>query len=88
MDLSLDDHVTAVDTYGRGEEKRGPRQSLTLGERLKRGMTGEMVTDLQALLRKAKTMIEKAEGVTVKGGLTSVDLSGVLMTFLSEHTMA
>ncbi|KAF5388425.1 hypothetical protein D9615_000845 [Tricholomella constricta] len=64
------------------KERRVPRTSLTLGERLRRGMTGEMAADLQSLLSKAKPIIAKSNSVL---GKESVDLTPVLSNFLHER---
>ncbi|KAG5644795.1 hypothetical protein DXG03_007617 [Asterophora parasitica] len=64
------------------KERRAPRTSLTLGERLRRGMTGEMAADLQSLLSKAKPIIAKSNSVL---GKDSVDLIPVLANFLQER---
>ncbi|KAG6871920.1 hypothetical protein C0995_014834 [Termitomyces sp. Mi166 len=66
---------------GSKAERRAPRASITLGERLRRGMTGEMATDLQSLLNKAKPIIAKSNEVI---GKESVDLTQILSNFLLE----
>ncbi|KAG8219037.1 nucleoporin subcomplex protein binding to Pom34-domain-containing protein [Butyriboletus roseoflavus] len=60
---------------------RAPR---ALAERLRRGMTGEMTADLQALLMRAKPVLAKSEEVLGKseGGK---DLTQVLLRFLTER---
>lgn len=63
-------------------ERRAPRASITLGERLRRGMSGEMATDLQSLLNKAKPIIAKSNSVM---GKESVDLTQILSNFLYER---
>ncbi|KAJ7606908.1 hypothetical protein FB45DRAFT_949451 [Roridomyces roridus] len=45
------------------EERRAPRQSLSLADRLRRGVTGEMAADLQSLLTKSKPIIAKSDAV-------------------------
>ncbi|KAJ3845557.1 nucleoporin subcomplex protein binding to Pom34-domain-containing protein [Lentinula raphanica] len=62
------------------KERRGPRVSL--GTRLRRGMTGEMAMDVQTLLNKAKPVIAKSDTMLGKG---KVDISGILATFLQTH---
>ncbi|KAF8433047.1 nucleoporin subcomplex protein binding to Pom34-domain-containing protein [Boletus edulis BED1] len=60
---------------------RAPR---ALAERLRRGMTGEMTADLQALLTRARPVLAKSEEVLSKseGGK---DLTLVLSRFLTER---
>ncbi|KAI0371460.1 hypothetical protein BV20DRAFT_965197 [Pilatotrama ljubarskyi] len=65
------------------KERRAARKaSMTLAERLRRGMTGEMAADLQGLLGKAKPVIAKS---TVVLGEKDVDLTQVLSHFVQER---
>ena len=64
------------------KERRVPRPSMTMAERLRRGMTGEMASDLQSLLNKAKPIIAKSDTTLGKAG---VDLTQVLLNFLHER---
>jgi nuclear pore complex protein Nup188 len=64
------------------KERRAPRPSMTMAERLRRGMTGEMASDLQSLLNKAKPVIAKSDVLLGKAG---VDLTQVLLNFLHER---
>lgn len=64
------------------KERRAPRPSMTMAERLRRGMTGEMASDLQLLLNKAKPIIAKSDTILGKAG---VDLTQVLLNFLHER---
>jgi nuclear pore complex protein Nup188 len=67
----------------RADNKERRRPSLTIGERLRRGMTGEMNTDLQNLLQKAKPVIQKSEATL--GSSSGVDLTQVLLRFLHDR---
>ncbi|KAF9459152.1 nucleoporin subcomplex protein binding to Pom34-domain-containing protein [Collybia nuda] len=71
--------VQRMDT---SKERRPPRPSMSLAERLRRGMTGEMAADLQSLLNKSKPIIAKSDTVLEKGG---VDLTPILSNFLQER---
>ncbi|KAG5352065.1 hypothetical protein C0989_003990 [Termitomyces sp. Mn162] len=64
-------------------ERRASRSSITLGERLRRGMTGEMASDLQSLLNKAKPILAKSNDII---GKSSVDLTQILSNFLLKST--
>ena len=69
-----------------GKERRGQRRAtVSMADRLRRGMTGEMATDLQTLLEKTKPIIEK--GQKLVGG-DDVDIMGILSHFLKEHILA
>lgn len=60
-----------------------PRSSsISLAERLRRGMTGEMASDLQSLLNKAKPIVAKCSTVI---GKDSVDVTSILATFLQDR---
>ncbi|KAJ6601217.1 nucleoporin subcomplex protein binding to Pom34-domain-containing protein [Mycena vulgaris] len=67
------------------EERRAPRTSLSLADRLRRGVTGEMASDLQSLLNKAKPIIAKSDAVL---GSPGVDLTQVLSNFLHDRIIS
>ncbi|TFY59970.1 hypothetical protein EVJ58_g5439 [Rhodofomes roseus] len=58
------------------------RSSMPLAERLRRGMTGEMASDLLGLLNKAKPLVAKSGEVLGEG---NVDLTPVLARFVQER---
>lgn len=64
------------------KERRAQRPAVSLAERLRRGMTGEMAADLQSLLNKSKPVIAKSDAVIGSG---SVDLTQILSNFLHER---
>ena len=64
------------------KERRALKASMTMAERLRRGMKGEMAADLQALLNKAKPIIAKSAAVL---GEKDVDLTQVLSFFVQER---
>lgn len=64
------------------KERRAPRSSMTMAERLRRGMTGEMSGDLQSLLTKSKPVLASSNAVI---GKESVDLTQILLNFLHER---
>ena len=63
-------------------ERRARKASVTMAERLRRGMRGEMAADLQALLGKARPVVAKSAGVL---GAGDVDLTQVLAYFVQER---
>lgn len=67
-------------------ERRMRRKSLSLADRLRRGMTGEMTNDLESLVAKAKPVMAKSSEVL--GGSEPVDLLPVLAKFLEERVVA
>ncbi|KAJ4472474.1 nucleoporin subcomplex protein binding to Pom34-domain-containing protein [Lentinula edodes] len=62
------------------KERRGPR--ISLGTRLRRGMTGEMAMDIQTLLTKAKPIVAKTDTIS---GERQVNICEILSTFLQNH---
>ncbi|KAK0198776.1 hypothetical protein F5146DRAFT_1020942 [Armillaria mellea] len=64
------------------KERRAPRSSLTLADRMRRGMTGEMAADLQSLLTKSKDAIKSTDTVI---GTRGVDVIPLLSTFIHER---
>ncbi len=66
------------------KDRRGPRSSMTVADRLRRGMTGEMAADLKSLLDKAKPVIKKSDDV-LNQKEKRVDLTDVLSNFLRER---
>jgi nuclear pore complex protein Nup188 len=80
-DMDIDEQVPES-RKDRPKERKASRPSLTLTDRLRRGMTGEVATDLQSLLNKAKSIFIKCEGVLETN---AVDLTQVLSNFLHER---
>ncbi len=72
-----------------GKEHRShARASTSLAERVRRGMTGEIAADLQALITKAKPIIEKSDSsLDPSGKAKGVNLTDVLGRFLQERIM-
>ncbi|KAI6146143.1 nucleoporin subcomplex protein binding to Pom34-domain-containing protein [Pisolithus tinctorius] len=87
-DMETDEHASqAMEVREPVAKGRAPRPSLTLAERLRRGMTGEMASDLQALLTRSKPVLAKSDEVLEKKQ-TSGDLTQVLLRFLNERVVA
>lgn len=72
-----------VSVAGAGlDARRGPGRGMTMAERLRRGMTGEMTGDLQTLLTKSKAVLASSDTII---GKPSVDLTQVLLNFVHER---
>ena len=67
------------------KDRRATRQSMTMAERLRRGMTGEMAADLQTLLTRAKPVVAKSQVVLDN---KAVDLTQVLSQFVTERIIS
>lgn len=87
-DIEIDEkpQQASSDTRGGGERssRKGGRSSIGLAERLRRGMTGDMGTDLDALLVKAKPVIAKSDGV-LGNSKDAVDLTTLLSHFVQSR---
>ncbi|OCH94502.1 hypothetical protein OBBRIDRAFT_123418 [Obba rivulosa] len=82
-EMDLDDALAESQAPESVKERRARRQSsMSLAERLRRGMTGEMAADLQSLLNKAKPIVAKSETVM---GEKDVDILQVLSQFVHER---
>ncbi|KAJ7837373.1 hypothetical protein B0H14DRAFT_3109748 [Mycena olivaceomarginata] len=79
-DMDMEDQPDA----GR-EERRAPRASVSLADRLRRGVTGEVAADLQSLLTKSKPVIAKSDAVL---GSPGIDLTQVLSNFLHDRIIS
>lgn len=67
-------------------ERRGMRrESVALTERMKRGITGEMGSELKAVIEKAREPLEKSRQVV--GAQSSVDVTKVLVDFLTDRVI-
>ncbi|EIN11025.1 hypothetical protein PUNSTDRAFT_119839 [Punctularia strigosozonata HHB-11173 SS5] len=89
----LGEREMQVEDFGGSDEQRSERErraarrtSLTLAERMRRGMTGEMAGDLQALLGKVKPLLEKTR-TALKTDKEDVDLTDILVTFLHDRML-
>jgi nuclear pore complex protein Nup188 len=85
-EMDTDDQAQDIHHHHHKEavkERKTTRPSSTLVDRLRRGMTGEMASDLQSLLNKAKPIILKSKNVL--GTTDDVDLTQVLSNFLHER---
>lgn len=86
MDVSRHDNLGTKDLkrLAGGALSAAPRASISvsLSERMRRGMTGEIVGDLHALLTRSKAVIAGSNQVI---GKPSVDLTQILLCFLHER---
>ena len=82
-DIEMEEKV-AKEMQSEKDRRATRRQSLTMAERLRRGVTGEMAADLQTLLARAKPVIAKSQAVL---GDKAVDLTQVMAQFVIERIM-
>ncbi|KAI0068511.1 hypothetical protein BV25DRAFT_1817355 [Artomyces pyxidatus] len=83
----LDSGTAAGDAEMDAEESRGAlrRDSAALTERMRRGLTGEMASELKATLEKARGVLERCR--EVEGPGAGVDVTKVLIGFLNERVI-
>ena len=84
-EMETDDHVFTESRNLEVAERRTKRKSMTMAERLRRGMSGEMAADVQALLVKARPVIAKSEAIL---GNKGVDLIPILSRFVQERILS
>lgn len=77
---------TGVVPKDRERDRHLKRKSLSLADRLRRGMTGEMTMDLQGIITRAKPIV--AKNSDLDGLPSSTDLMPVLATFLEQKVNA
>ena len=83
--METEDHAFSESRNLEVVDRRTKRKSMTLAERLRRGMSGEMAVDVQALLVRAKPVIAKSEAIL---GNKSVDLIPILSRFVQERILS
>jgi len=69
-----------------GERRASRRESTVLTERMRRGLTGEISSELKAVLEKARALLAKSHQSTVDKQ-TPVDITGVLLGFLNQRVI-
>jgi nuclear pore complex protein Nup188 len=81
VEMDTEDHVPqSIDM-----RESSKRPSRTLTDRIRRGMPGEMATDLEKLLKQAKPVLQKSVDVSDKSA--EGDFIQVLLRFMSEWVM-
>lgn len=70
-------------------ERRGPRREPTvMTERMRRGLTGEISSELKAVLEKARSLLAKSQQTAAdKDKQSTVDITNVLLSFLNHRVI-
>ncbi|XP_006461023.1 hypothetical protein AGABI2DRAFT_221404 [Agaricus bisporus var. bisporus H97] len=91
MEIETDSSVTSMDVTVRADTSllkdrtRTPSaRAMTMAERLRRGMTSEMASDLKELLTKSKPIVAKSATIV---GQDATDIIQVLINFLQDHVI-
>ncbi|KAK7058619.1 hypothetical protein VNI00_002255 [Paramarasmius palmivorus] len=84
-DMETDEQSMDIQKTDPSKDRRAPRSSVALGDRMRRGMTGEMAADIQSLLNKAKPVITKSETVLGSGW---TDITPILLNFLQDRVIS
>lgn len=69
-----------------GERRAARRESTVMTERMRRGLTGEISSELKAVLEKARTVLAKSQPTTSEKQST-VDIASVLLAFLNQRVI-
>jgi len=86
-DLEASEETTMGDSAGvnnHGERRSARRESTVMTERMRRGLTGEISSELKVVLEKARTVLAKSQPPTSEKQST-VDIAGVLLAFLNQR---
>lgn len=85
-DMEQDELVDAAPVIpNKDRDRRHKRKSMTLADRLRRGMTGEMTSDLQALVTKSKNLIAQQSAQAKAASQKMIDITIVLESFLEDR---
>lgn len=68
-----------------GERRTVRRESTIMTERMRRGLTGEISSELKAVLEKARSVLAKSQPTSEKQ--STVDIAGVLLAFLNQRVI-
>ena len=90
MEVEEPGEVMMVGAGSVEKEKAAMRQSMSMAERFRRGLMGEMALDFHTMLLKAKMVVPKANralGASTAPGpdAKEVDLTAVLDQFVQER---
>ena len=79
--------VSVIPTGTKDRDRRHRRKSMSLADRLRRGMTGEMTSDLQGLVTKSKTLIaqQSTKSQPKEASEKMIDITVVLESFLEDR---
>jgi len=69
-----------------GERRAARRESTVMTERMRRGLTGEISSELKVVLEKARTVLAKSQPTTPEKQST-VDIASVLLAFLNQRVI-
>jgi nuclear pore complex protein Nup188 len=78
-----------VDSAGinHGERRATRREPTVMTERMRRGLTGEISSELKAVLEKARTVLAKSQQTAGEKQQGAVDIAGVLLSFLNQRVI-
>jgi nuclear pore complex protein Nup188 len=86
-DLEASEETTMGDSASvhHGERRSARRESTVMTERMRRGLTGEISSELKVVLEKARTVLAKSQPSSEKQ--STVDIAGVLLAFLNQRVI-
>lgn len=76
----------SINHHGGVERRASRREPTVMTERMRRGLTGEISSELKAVLEKARTVLAKNQQA---GGerQSTVEIAGVLLSFLNQRVI-
>jgi nuclear pore complex protein Nup188 len=88
-DMEATEEAAAGDSasINHGERRASRRESTVMTERMRRGLTGEISSELKAVLEKARTVLAKNQQTTGDKQSTPIDIAGVLLGFLNHRVI-
>jgi nuclear pore complex protein Nup188 len=85
-DVAEDAADLALITHGEQRRSSSRRESTVMTERMRRGLTGEISSELKAVLERARSLFAKNQQ-TAGENQSTVDITNVLLGFLNQRVI-
>jgi nuclear pore complex protein Nup188 len=86
LDAAEDAADLALITHGEQRRSSSRRESTVMTERMRRGLTGEISSELKAVLEKARNLFAKSQQ-TAGENQSTADITNVLLGFLNQRVI-
>jgi len=77
----------ALITHGEQRRSSSRRESTVMTERMRRGLTGEISSELKAVLEKARNLFAKSQQTVGENQSSTGDITSVLLGFLNQRVI-
>src|SRR6266478_271394 len=77
----------ALITHGEQRRSSSRRESTVMTERMRRGLTGEISSELKAVLEKARNLFARRQPTTAGENQSTADITNVLLGFLNQRVI-